>query len=140
MRTRLVLATLPLAVVAVAVAPSFAAPKPVSKTYTATANPDPTPNADGACARSLVGGEHLEPFKVTAAGKLAVEMTGFQGDWDLCVFDKTGKNLASSAGFVDQTKEATTVKFKKATEIVIVAQNLAGGPTATVSYTFTPNR
>ena len=137
MRSRLVLAALPLAVVAVAVAPSSAAPKPITKSYTAAANPDPSPNADGACARSLVGGEHLEPFKVPAAGKLAVDMTAFQGDWDLCVFDKAGKNLAASAGFVDTTKEAVSIKFKKPTEIVIVAQNLIGGPTASVKYVFT---
>ena len=139
MRTRLVLAALPLAVVAVAVAPSSAAPKPVSKTYTATATPDPSPNAGGACARSLVGGEHAEAFKVTAPGKLAVEMSGFQGDWDLCIFDKAGKLLGSSAGF-EVTTEATTVKFKKVTDVVIVAQNLVGTPTSTVKYVFTPNK
>ena len=138
MRTRLVLAALPFALVAVAVAPSSAAPKPVGKTYTATANPDPSPNASGACARSLVGGEHSEPFKATTAGKLAVDMSGFQGDWDLCVFDKAGKLLASSAGF-EVTTEATSLKLKKPTELVIVAQNLVGGPTATVTYLFTPS-
>lgn len=140
MRTRLVLAVLPVALLSVAAAPSLAAPKTISKSYTATANPDPSPNASGACARSLVGGEHVEPLKVPAAGKLVVEMTAFQGDWDLCIFDKSGKNLASSAGFVDATKEAVSLKLKKPVEIQIVAQNLIGGPTASMKYVFTANR
>lgn len=139
MRTRLVLAALPVALVSVAVAPSLAAPKPIEKSYTATANPDPSPNADGACARSLVGGEHIEPFKAPAAGKLVVQMSGFQGDWDLCVFDKSGKLLGSSAGF-EVTTETVSLKLKKATELQIVAQNLMGTPTAAVKYVFTFNK
>lgn len=140
MRTRLVLAVLPVALLGVAAAPILAAPKPITKSYTATASPDPSPNANGACARSLIGGEHIEPFKAPVPGKLAVEMTAFQGDWDLCVFDKNGRLLASSAGFVDVPKEAVSIKLKKPTELQIVAQNLIGGPTAAMKYVFTPNK
>lgn len=136
---RLVLAVLPLAVVGiVGVAPGSAAPKNIEKSYTAAASADPTPNVGGACDRGIPGGEHVEPLKIPAAGKLTVDMSNFQGDWDLCVFSKTGSVLGSSAGFVDVPKESVAIKFKKAAEITIVAQNLIGGPTAAVKYVFVP--
>lgn len=138
---RLVLVTLPLALVGVVAAtPGTAAPKPTEKRYTAAASPDPSPNAEGGCSRGIPGGEHIEPFKVTAPGKLVVEMTGFQGDWDLCVFDKSGKLLGSSTGFVEATTETVSIKFKKVADITIVSQNLIGGATAAMKYVYTPNR
>jgi len=141
MRTRLVLATLPIALVGVVAAtPGAAAPKETSKSYTAAASPDPTPNAEGGCSRGIPGGEHIEPFKAPVAGKITVEMTAFSGDWDLCLFDKSGKLLGSSTGFIEATKEVVSLKLKKPTEIEIVAQNLIGSPTAAVKYVFTPNR
>lgn len=137
MRTRLVLAVLPVALVGVvAAAPGSAAPKNIEKSYTAAASADPTPNAVGGCDRGIPGGEHIEPLKIPGAGKLSVDMGSFQGDWDLCIFSKTGSVLGSSTGFVDVTKESVSIKFKKGAEITIVAQNLMGGPTAAVKYVF----
>jgi hypothetical protein len=140
MRTRLVLAVLPVALLGVTVASSSAAPKPIEKSYTASASPDPSPNESGACTDGLPGGEHVEPFKVPAAGKLVVEMTGFQGDWDLCIRDAKGNTLGSSTGFIEATTEIASVKFKKPAEVTIVAQNLMGTLTAEVSYVFTFNK
>lgn len=141
MRTRLVLAVVPVALLGVTVATSAAAPKETKKSYTAAAAPDPAVNVDGACSEGLPGmGDHVEPFKVPAPGKLVVKMTGFQGDWDLCLFDAKGQNVAASAGFVEATTETISVKLKKAGPVTIVAQNLTGGPTAQVSYVFTPNK
>lgn len=141
MRTRLVLAVLPVTLIGVVAAtPGTAGPKPTSKSYTAAASPDPSPNAEGGCSRGIPGGEHIEPLKVTVPGKLAVEMSDFQGDWDLCVFDSKGNTIGSSTGFIEATKESVSIKIKKTGEYTIVSQNLMGGATAAMKYTFTPNK
>ncbi len=137
MRTRLVLAVLPIALIGVTDATSSAAPKPIKKTFTAAATPDPTATATSACHGLTPSSRFTVPFKVPAAGKLVVDLSGFQGDWDLIVESKGGSTLGESAGFVEATKETVSLKFKKATEVVIVACNFAGGPTASGAYTFT---
>lgn len=138
MRTRLVLAVLPIALIGVTAATSSAAPKPpVKKTFTAAATPDPTATATSACHGLTPSSRFTVPFKVPAAGKLVVDLTGFQGDWDLIVENKGGTTLGESAGFVEATKESVALKFKKPTDVVIVACNFAGGPAASGAYTFT---
>lgn len=138
MRTRLVLATLPLALVAVAVAPSSAAPKPVTGTFTAAGSPDPSATAGEVCQGLNPASRFEVPLKLASAGKLQVDLTGYAGDWDLTLESKTGSILAESAGFVDATTETISIKVKKATEVVIVACNFTGGPTASGKYVFTP--
>ena len=140
MNRRLALVLVPAVALGVAAAPSFAAPKkpaPITKSFSAAANPDPTPNATGACTQDVPGGEFVEPFTVPAAGTLKVELTGFQGDWDLCVLDASGAVIGSSTGFVEATTEVVQIKLKKKTPVQIVAQNSLGGPTAAGKYTFT---
>lgn len=122
-------------------APAMAAPakpKPITKTYTATApTPDPTPIAGDVCTPALATARHSEPFKVPAAGRLKVDIE-FVGDWALAMRDsKKGTRLAESDGASPETPESMDVKFKRATEVFIDACNFAGGPTATVTYTFT---
>lgn len=122
-------------------APAMAAPakpKPITKTYTATApTPDPTPIAGDVCTPALATARHSEPFKVPAAGRLKVTIE-FTGDWALGLRDKkSGSQIASSDGATPETPESMDVKFKRATEVFIDACNFAGGPTATVTYTFT---
>ena len=138
MRTRLVLAVLPVALIGVTAAGSFAAPKPTKGSFDASASPDPTPVAGEVCQGRTPSGRFEVPLKIPAAGKLKVDLTGFQGDWDLTVEGKGSAILAQSAGFVEATTETVTVKFKKKTDITIVACNFAGGPTAKGSYVFTP--
>lgn len=135
MRTRLVLAVLPVALVSVAAAPSLAAPKTTSGSYQAAAVPDPSPNGTGTCKSTIPGGQQKDELKLPAAGKLTVEMTGFQGDWDLCLYDGD-KLVGSSAGFVEATKETVSYKAKRAMTVVIGAANVGGGPTAQVSWKF----
>ena len=137
MRTRLVLAVLPVALVSVAAAPSLAAPKTTKGSYAAAATPDPSPNATGTCLSTLPAGQQYDDLALPAAGKLTVELTGFQGDWDLCLYDAKDKLIASSAGFVEATKETVSVKVKKAQTVTIGAANVGGGPTAQVSWVFT---
>lgn len=142
MRLRTVAITSLLAVVAAgSLAPAVAGPskpKPITKTYTATAlTPDPTPIAGDICTPALPTARHSEPFKVPAAGRLKVDIE-FTGDWALGLRDaKSGAQLASSDGGSPLDDEVMQVKFKKATEVLIDACNFAGGPTATVTYTFT---
>ena len=137
-------AVLALAVLAagVAVAPgALAAPKPTTKTYTATApTPDPTNVAGGytVCAQNVPQSFHIEEFKVPGPGSLKVELTGYQGDWDLLLMDAKDQEIGSGGAIEPGVPEVAQVKFKKAGVAKIVACNWAGGPTGSVTYTFTP--
>lgn len=135
MRTRLVLAVLPVALLSVAAAPSLAAPKTTKGSYTAAAVVDPSPNATGACNSTLPGGQQKDELKLPAAGRLKVDMTAFQGDWDLCLYSG-GSLVGSSTGFVEATTETVSFKAKKAMTVVIGAANVGGGPTAQVMWEF----
>jgi hypothetical protein len=140
MRTRLVLAVLPLAVLGFAVAPSSAAPKPMKGEFDAAGLPDPTPTATEVCQGLSPVSRTEVPLKIPAAGKLKVELTGFEGDWDLTVENKDGEIVGESAGFVEATTETIQIKLKKAAELTIVACNFAGGPVASGSYEYVPNK
>jgi hypothetical protein len=150
MRTTPLVLTAALLATAAANAPAHAAPrKPITKTYTANApTPDPTnylPTAKhSVCEQTVPQSFHVEPFKAPAPGKLAVKLTGFTGDWDLLIVDaakgsELGSGSASDVGTpATAATEAATVKVKKAgTTYNIIACNWAGGPTGTVTYTFT---
>lgn len=136
MRSRLVLAALPVALLGVAAAPSLAVPKPkpkpITMTYSATAAPGAV--CDGTVPTAL----HSTAFKVPAAGSLKVTLDGFTGDWDLAL-TSGGRELASSAGLqpVDGDSEQVVTKFRRASTVSIDACNFVGGPTATVTYVFT---
>ena len=146
MRTRTAVAASLTAVLAVgSLAPAVAAPakKPVSKSYVATAfPPDPSHVAvtEGICNTTNPTSQHNEPFTVPFAGTLVVDMSGFQGDWDLALY--SGSSLvASSAQDVTadpQSPEKMTVKLKKVGQkLSIRACNFSGGPTANVKYVHT---
>jgi hypothetical protein len=144
MNRSMVLATAGVALATVAVT-SDAAPraprKPITKTYTATAPaPDPTNWVEAnysVCNQMVPNSFHKEPFKAPEAGSLQLEMSGYQGDWDLLVLNSKNSE-AGHAGSSDLgVPEKTTIKIKKAESFTIVACNWAGGPTATVKYTFT---
>lgn len=128
--------------------PATAAPKPITKTYTATApTPDPTNYAPNSpyevCAMVVPQSWHSEAFKAPAPGKLSVKLTGFTGDWDLLLIDSKGTQIthggASDVGTPGTpASESMTTKVKKGgTAYQIIACNWAGGPTGTVTYTFT---
>ena len=140
MRTRLVLAAVPVALLSVVAAPSFAGPKPIKGTFTAAGSPDPTATAGEVCQGLNPSSRFEVPLKLTSAGKLKVEIKNFQGDWDLTVEGGGGSILGQSAGFVEATTESITLKIKKAQNVTIVACNFAGGPTAAGSYEFLPSR
>lgn len=150
MRTQTLIALAGVAALAVSASPATAAPrKPVTKTYTATApTPDPSNAADSTpypvCPQNVPQSFHVETFKAPGVGKLAVEVTGFQGDWDLLVVDGAKGSMLGSSGNggygtpATASVEKVTVKVKKAgTAIKIIACNWAGTPTSTVKYTFT---
>jgi hypothetical protein len=134
-RTRLVLATVPVALLGVALAPSFAAPKkPIEKTYAASA---PVPGGYVTCDGSVPMAAQLDEFKVPAAGTLKIELTDFVGDWDLYLYSG-GTELASSFQIQPLSEgELISHKFKKATTVQISACNMNGGPDGTVKLKFT---
>ena len=124
--------------------------KPITKTYSVTApTPDPTNylNEVGAanysvCNQVVPQSFHKEAFKAPEAGTLKVEMTGFTGDWDLLLLNGKGSEIGSGGASdlgspATPAAEKTTIKIKKPDTISIIACNWAGGPTATVKYTFT---
>ena len=123
-----------------ALTPALAAPKPTTTTYeVGPLTPDPTPIALGEiCAPATPTAIHAEPFKVPGAGTLKVDIA-FEGDWALGLRDaKKGTRLGESDGGMPLDPEQMTVKFKKATEVLVESCNFAGAPTATVTLTFTP--
>ena len=156
MSRRPVLALAVVTVAAVSVAPAHAAkpkPKPIKGSYQVTALPDPSPNATNLIGKDgcgvLPSGQNKHPFTVPAKGTLHVVLNsadptgspsagpaGAVGtDWDLYVLDSDGSILDSSHG--GTAHEETTDKFKKKQGVTFWVCNLAGEPTATVSYTFT---
>lgn len=145
-RTALV-ASLTAVVAAGALSPAVAAPakkpKPVSKSYTATAFPPDPSHAgvnEGICNTTNPASQFNEPFTVPFAGTIKIDMTGFQGDWDLAVW-QGGTLLASSAQQLEEPidkPESITLRLKKkGAKIQIRSCNFAGGPSAAVKYVHT---
>jgi hypothetical protein len=102
--------------------------------------PDPSNYAQqgySVCAMNVTNSFDRQEFKVPAAGTLAVEVSGYQGDWDLLLLDADNEELATGGSSDLGVPETTEVRFKKAQNVSIVACNWAGTPTATVKYTFT---
>lgn len=137
---------LPVAIVGVLAAGAFvpanAAPK-VAGSYTLNLMPDPTIEVVGQAAEGTCGGVNpasvdKHTLTVPAAGRLNVVLdspdpTGSgHTDWDLAILDKSGEEIGTSAGA--SSHEEIDLKLKKKTDIVIVACNLAGQPSAKVTY------
>ena len=122
--------------------PAFAGPKPVSKTYSASAN---TPGGVASqaesqiCSDTVPGSTFDVTFKAPFKGRLTVDQTGFQGDWDLTLV-QDGANSAESAqdltGDPQTPEHIEGFKMKKGEEVTIRSCNFAGGPTANVKYVF----
>ena len=132
-----------LAVGTVAAPAALAAPKkkPIVVQYTANApTPDPSngTNDYSVCAQNVPNSFDARPFKVPAAGRLKVELTGYQVDWDLLLMDAEATEIAGSgSGGYQGGPETVEVKLKKAQTVTVVACNWAGGPTGNVKITFT---
>lgn len=144
MRRTAALTAVALLAVGASAAPSQAAkkkPKPITKTYTATAPmPDPSNYAGlgySVCAQNVPQSFHEERFTAPAAGNLKVTLKDYTGDWDLLLEDGGGAELSYSGASDVGAPEEVYLKLKKKEQVVIVACNFAGAPTATVSYTFT---
>lgn len=134
MRARLVLTTIPLAIVGLVVGTSSAA-APEKTSYAVTA---PIPDASNLCDGTIPMSSQADDFKVKGAGTVEIVLSGFQGDWDLYA-RVGGSDVGSSAGFnpVDGVTETIVLKLKKATTVSVVACNFAGGPTGQVDITYT---
>jgi energy-converting hydrogenase Eha subunit A len=132
-----------LVVAAVAAPPAMAKPKkkPITKSYDVTAPmPDPSNYAMqgySVCAQNVPGSFDKQTIQIPAAGTLSVELSGFQGDWDLLLEDSDDSELSTGGSSGLGGSETADVRFKKAQKMSIVACNWAGTPNATVKYTFT---
>ena len=122
-------------------------PKPITKTYAVgPLLPWPGGQATGVtCDTTVPPSFQDEPFKAPALGSLKVEISGFTGDFDGGIFDKSGtKMVAASDNAADPTTNAQgnvvekiSYKVKKPGDYVIRVCNFLGTPTASVTYTFT---
>lgn len=143
MRTRTALiASLVLVAGAGSLSPALAGPKPVTKSYTASAFPPaPTNAATGVCNGDVPGSNYDYAFKAPFKGKLTVDMTGFQGDWDMALV-QDGSNAAESAQQPTEDPQRPErvegFKLKKGEEVIIRSCNFSGGPTANVKFVFKP--
>ena len=125
-------------------APALAAPKTVSGKYPATTTAaDPTPFATdaGNCMPALAQAKHEQKINLPAPGTLVVDLSGFQGDWDLAVLNSKGQKLGDSAQDVASEPidkpEKVKLKIKSKGTYIIRACNFAGGPTANVNWVHT---
>ena len=138
-----------------ALAPALAAPakpKPITESYSMQHAPIPLPLAEvdgvdgtNSCTNPSFEGISIttKTIKTTGAGTLQVDVTNFDGDWDITVLDDKGNVLGVGAGTATPTALATpadeklVVKTKKAMTLSIAICNFAGTPTADGKYTFT---
>lgn len=121
-----------------------APPKPMTGTIQVTdGTPDPTGGGIGDPPNGFCDGklpqEASKPVKFPSAGKLKIDLTGFQGDWGLALRDEKGKYLAGDDANPPATEVAST-KLKKGGTYLFQACNLGGTPAATIKYTFTPTK
>lgn len=138
-----------LAVAALATPATAATKKPTSKEYDVQEPaPDPTNQAGqgySVCNQVVPNSFDTHEFTAPVVGKIKVTLTGFVGDWDLLLMDKSGNELTYSGGSDLGTpatpyEESFSYKVKKPrTLLKIVACNYAGGPNAHVKYVFTPS-
>jgi len=136
MRRHVLTATALLAVGALALPSSAAPPKPITKTYTATAAPSGLGLTAYCDTVPTTHDKHREAFKAPAKGTLKVTLSGAIGDWDAMLLDATDGKLTESAN-LGPGDETYSYKIKKAGAFTLLSCNGLGGPTATVTYTFT---
>jgi hypothetical protein len=151
MRKTLALLLAAALVMAVFVGPGSARPKrkktkPKKMEDTVSLTALPFPNLSGTTQTPTPGctageeGVHkvTTTIHVPGKGKLTADLSGFQGDWDLYVFNAAGLLLAGSAN--EQVpagappEESVSVTFKKMADLDIVACNWAGAPEAELRY------
>ena len=138
-----VVAIVALIVLVGAVAPATAGKKAIKKTYRVDA-PVPYPVTSSVNEIGCLEGEEgvnkgTETFKAPFDGYLSVELSDFQGDWDLHVTGSDGRPIMSSTSGqpVEPQIEVVDLVLTKRQEVGIAACNWAGGSSAQVSYTFT---
>src|SRR5260370_22530837 len=97
----------PLALAALLVAGTHASaeakPQNLSKTYKLTLTPAPVEiplqeTACGSAQRTKGANLDVKAIKVEGAGKLKAVVSGFNGDWDVAVYSKSGSSLADGSG------------------------------------------
>lgn len=121
-----------------------APPGPTTGTIQVTdGTPDPTGGGIGNPPKGFCDGklpqEAGKPVTFPSAGKLKMDLTGFQGDWALAFRDDKGKFLAGDDANPPATEVAST-KLKKGGTYLFQACNLGGTAQATIKYTFTPSK
>ena len=160
MNRRLALSLAVVTAAAVGTTPALAAkpkPKPIKGSYALNLRPGPVQDVTNlsptaadptGCDKTVPGSYDEHAFSVPAAGTLQVTLdspdpTGAPSvpvfdqvgtDWDLWIQDADG---VVDAAHGPTSHEQTTTKFKKGDKVLFQVCNVAGGPSGTVTYTFT---
>ena len=114
----------------------------ISETFTAGPHA-PIPVLSDADPNGCRNGENTVhkttvPFTTPGKGILTVEISDFQGDWDLYLMEGTNVLAASDASQLQgaAASEQIMINLGAKKVVEIVACNWAGGPTAAGSYTY----
>lgn len=121
-------------------APAGATKKKTKKgSFSAQALPYPDPGFK--CLNGVEGvNKHSEPIRAGFSGILEAKMLNFEGDWDLFITDAEGKELAASVSTQwtgSPPEEEAGALVSKGQELLLVACNFLGGPSADVEWTLT---
>lgn len=144
MRTRTALVTAAAAAVALAAPAGAAKPKPISGSYDVTIPvPFPMEASNGshcADAPDTLSRDARQMKLPGYAGKLAIGVSGFVGDWVIEVYDAKGRVLATGAS-LDLTAGERSATYRKkkapAETVTVMVCNFGGTPAGTVAWTFT---
>ena len=115
-------------------------PVAASGTYSVTApSPMPVHSTAGGCTVGTEG-VHKDSrlFQVARAGLLTDRVTDFTGDWDAAIVDRASGQILDYAAQAFGSAESVSASLAADQGVDMVACNFAGGPTATVSYAFSP--
>lgn len=147
MSTRPIVALCLVGLAVAAATPAQAKAAPFHGSYSVTLLPDPTTDVSNSggkpgCTGSSPKGTDHHPLSIPAKGKLTVDLVSTDPtgkgvtDWDVYIETAGGDILASGNG--PTSSEEAVYKFPKGQAIQIVACNLAGQPSGTITYVYKP--
>lgn len=123
--------------------------KPFHGSKAVTAYPDPTTEVTnmggkpGCTGYSPLGKTDPIVLAIPAKGKITVDLVSPDPtgkaltDWDLYIETPSGSIIQAGNG--PTSSEEAVAKFTKAAKIQVIACNLAGGPSGTISWAYKPS-
>lgn len=105
----------------------------------------PYPGQDTGCndATAPAGfGRVTQPFKAPSNGLLTLNLSGYEGDWDLYITDADGNELASDTAppGAPGSTSSTSLAVTKGTKYLLAPCNWIGTPLAHAEWEFVPGK